>query len=91
MQRFIKDPDATLDYTFDWSEWLGDNETIQSHDIDVDQGITVDSETSNNTGVTVWLSGGDVGETYSVSCEITTDNDTPRIDERTLYITVKER
>ena len=23
MKGFVKDPDATLDYSFDWSPWLG--------------------------------------------------------------------
>jgi len=30
MSIFSKDPDAVLDYSFDWSAWLGGSETISS-------------------------------------------------------------
>ena len=98
--QFTKDPDATLDYTFDWkastngtgdSDWLASGETISSHTIDEDTGITVDSSalTDTNTSVTVWLSGGTAGTTYAVRCEIVTS--ASRTDERTMKILVEER
>lgn len=101
-QTYLKDPDATLDYKFDWAnttnggtvaDWLASGETIASFVIDADTGITVasSSRTDTNTSVTVWLSGGTAGNTYAVRCEITTDNSTARKDERTIYIQVVER
>ena len=98
--QFIKDPDAVLDYKFDWkastngtgdSDWLASGETISSHTIDEDSGITVDSsaQTDTNTSVTVWLSGGTAGTTYAVRCEIVTS--ASRTDERTMKILVEER
>src|SRR5690606_1449489 len=36
-----KDPDATLDWIFDWNEWLGATETIVNSEFIVDPGITV--------------------------------------------------
>lgn len=86
---FIKDPDAVLDYTFDWSSWLQGGETISSQTIDADDGITVDSTSANDTGVTVWLSGGTVGERYKVRCEITTSGS--RTDERTMTFIIRQR
>jgi hypothetical protein len=97
---FLKDPDATLDYKFDWkaltngsgsSDWLQSGETISSHTIDADSGITVDSsaQTDTNTSVTVWLSGGTAGTNYEVRCEIVTS--AARTDERTMTIQVVER
>ena len=97
---FIKDPDAVLDYKFDWaaltngsgsSDWLQAGETIASHTIDEDTGITVDSSaaTDANTSVTVWLSGGTAGTEYAVRCEIVTSGS--RTDERTMMIAVMER
>ena len=97
---FIKDPDAVLDYKFDWkaltngngsSDWLGSLETIASHTIDADAGITVDSsaQTDTNTSVTVWLSGGTANTEYAVRCEIVTSES--RTDERTMMISVRER
>jgi hypothetical protein len=97
---FIKDPDATLDYKFDWkaltngtgtSDWLATAETISSHTIDADSGITVDSSALSdaNTSVTVWLSGGTAGVDYAVRCEI--DTSASRTDERTMTIQCRER
>ena len=70
-QRFIKDPDETLDYVFDWSSWIG-SDTISSYVIDEETGITLDSDSNDTDSVTVWLSGGVAGESYDVACEVTT-------------------
>ena len=97
---FLKDPDAVLDYKFDWkaltngsgeSDWLQAAETISSHTIDADTGITVDSSalSDTNTSVTVWLSGGTAGTNYAVRCEIETS--ASRTDERTMTIRCRER
>jgi hypothetical protein len=89
MTIFYKDPDAVLDYGFDWSSWLDVGETISSYTIDEDTGITVDSDSESAGVITVWLSGGTAGETYAVRCEIVTSDS--RTDERTMIIKVKER
>jgi hypothetical protein len=97
---FVKDPDAALDYKFDWAastngngdaDWLSTDETIQTYTITASTGITVDSDSRSdgNTSVTVWLSGGTAGTTYTVACEIVTN--TPRTDERTMRILVEDR
>jgi len=100
MSDFVKDPDAVLDYKFDWAntsnggrlaDWLEANETISSFVITPDSGIVVDSFTTSDGGksVTVWLSGGTEGVNYNVACSITTTGQ--RTDERTAIITVKQR
>jgi len=99
---FTKDPDAVLDYKFDWapltngteggvSDWLASGETIVTRTITVSPGLTKDSDslTDTDTSVTVWLSGGTVGQTYTVACRIVTSDD--RKDERTITIPVRER
>jgi hypothetical protein len=91
-QTALKDPDAVLDYKFDWdTNYLEDGETISSHAIAATSGITVDSSsiTDANRTVTVWLSGGTAGNEYTVSCEIVTS--LSRTDERSMYIKVEER
>jgi len=99
-REWVKDPDAVLDYTFDFaastngtgsSDWLASGETISDHTIDADTGITVDSSalTDANTSVTVWLSGGTAGTEYRVRCEIETS--ASRTDERTMIIKCEER
>lgn len=98
--KFIKDPSAVLDYKFDFAkntnqgsgtDWLASGETISSHTITPDSGITVDSSalSDSNTSVTVWLSGGTAGTTYDVNCEITTS--ASRTDQRTMKIICRER
>ena len=100
MSTYTKEPDAVLDYKFDWksdsnsrgfSDWLDTSETISSHTITADAGITVDSSAAadTNTSIVVWLSGGTVGVTYSVACKIVTS--AGRTDERTITINVVER
>ena len=84
----LKDPDEILDYTFDWSTWLG-ADTIASDVVTVDAGLTKDSDSNTTTAVTVWLSGGTAGTAYKVSSKVTTA--AGRTAERTIIITVKER
>lgn len=90
-QRFAKDPDAVLDYKFDWSRWLTDGETINSQTTTASTGVTVDSSsiTDDGTSVTVWLSGGTPGNTYTVQSRITTS--AGRTDDRTIQIVAKNK
>jgi hypothetical protein len=84
----IKDPDAVLDYTFDWTEWLA-GDTITSYTITVPSGITKNSDSEVSTGkIQMFLSGGTAGVTYPVACKISTAT---RIDERTMQIRCEER
>lgn len=86
---FLLDPDASLDFAFDWTDWLTDTETITDFTVTVDDTVTV-SRTSQTGGVvTVWLSGGTVGSYVHVTCHITTD--AGRIDDRTMTIRIVER
>lgn len=90
-QSFIKDPDAVLDYKWDWSSWLESAETISSTTVTADSGLTVDSSsiTDSSTSVTAWLSGGTTNRTYDVVCHIVTSVD--REDDRTIIIRCKEQ
>jgi len=88
-QTFVKDPDAVLDYAFDWSSWLATDETISSHTVTVDTGITKDSDSESSGIVTVWLSGGTADTVYDVACKIVTS--ASRTDERTIKIRVLQR
>ena len=101
-RSFPKDPDAVLDYKFDWAastngsgdtDWLDttNGETIASHTITADTGITVDSSsiTDTNTSVTVWLSSGTAGTDYTVTCQIVTS--ASRTDDRSITVKVYER
>ena len=85
---FTKDPDAVLDYLWDWTAWL-DGDTITSAIATADAGLTVESSSNTTTAVTVWVSGGTAGETYSLTCTIDTAGG--RTDERTSRIRVRAR
>lgn len=89
MSQYLKDPSALLDFSFDWSPWLADGETIDDHTITVDDGLTLDSHSVDDTSVTVWLSGGTARTLYKVACLITTT--AGRTDERTMTIRVTNR
>lgn len=72
MDSFVKDPDAVLDYVVDWAAWLGED-MLSASAWAAQDGITVDSSSFEATGAaTVWLSGGTVGTTYTVTNHITT-------------------
>lgn len=88
--KLTKDPDAVLDYKFDWTDWLN-GDTISTRAVTVDTGLTKDSDsiTDTNKSVTVWLSGGTVGTSYDVRCRITTA--AGRTDDRTVTIHIKNR
>lgn len=88
--RFTKDPEAVLDYSFDWKEeWLEDDETIVSHVITVPDEMTLDRSEEADGKIAVWLSGGLGGKTYRVECKISTNRG--RVDERSIWIKIEER
>jgi len=86
---FIKDPDAVLDYAFDWNTWLASGETISSRVVTADTGLTKVSDSESSGIVTAWLSGGTAGTSYNVACKIETSDS--RTEERSITILVQER
>jgi hypothetical protein len=92
---YDKDPNAKLDYRFDWGgpapgPWLSSGEVITAHTVvSAPAGLTVDSSDHDDTSVTAWLSGGTPGARYGVTCHIQTNQD--RADDRTIYVTIKQR
>ena len=79
-RTYIKHPAATLDYTIDWSVWLATGETIASVAWEVDDGITQVSTSHTSTTTLIWLSGGELDNTYDISCSAS------RIDERAFSV-----
>ena len=86
---FKQDPDAQLDYKVDWSLWLGTSETISTSTWVVDPGITQGvptGATHDNTSATIWLSGGVVGTTYTITNHIATS--AGRINDRSIVVRI---
>lgn len=99
--RFVKDPDATLDYTVNWASEDGTNDgsssdtgwlqgdTITASTWTVPAGLTRVSDSNTDTTATIFISGGTAGKRYRLTNKITTVGG--RIEERTLTITVIQR
>lgn len=85
---FSKDPQATLDYTIDWSDFLGDD-VISAVTWTLDAGIVDAGHVSSRALATIFLSGGVAGTGYNVTCHITTSGG--RADDRTIKINAVDR
>lgn len=86
-----KDPDATLDYFFDWTDYLAlIGDTILTATIvlttpaSATNPLTKVSQSTTTTTVRVFVSGGLLGATESITCRITTAGG--RVDDRTVYL-----
>lgn len=88
---YLKDPQAILDYGFDWEElnWLEAGESIVTSTWSVPSGITKESDTHNDTTTTIWLSGGTANNDYIVVNHIVTS--AGREDDRSHIIRVRDR
>lgn len=85
----VKDPNARLDYVWDWSAYLEDGETITEHTVTVESGdVEIDGTPQEASGVvTAWLQGGTTRSV--VTCHIVTSEG--REDDRSRTITIRER
>lgn len=86
---FVKDPNAVLDYQFDWTAWLAEDETISTSTMTAQDGITVDSDDNDTTTATVWLSGGTAGQRYEVTNRIVTNQG--RTNDKTARFVIEEQ
>lgn len=99
---FDKDPDAVLPYYVIWYVWLESGDTLSSHTVAADAGITVDSSAINsgavtvdgieypaNTVVTVWLSGGTALSNYTVTNHVVTAN--AQEEDHSFIVQMRER
>lgn len=84
-----KDPSENLDYTIDWSAALVANDTIVSSEWFIPTGLNASQQTHDITKTIIWLSGGTVGEKYTVGNRITTTDG--RIMERSVLLKIKNR
>lgn len=99
MGIYLKDPDAILDYGFNWgldptkpreTPWLASGETITESTWIIPTGLTWISDSfAANGGTTVWLFGGVAGISYVIINHIVTS--VGREDDRSHTIKVRER
>lgn len=83
------DPNATLDYVIDWSDWLAEDESLADSTWEITNATQVYASFTTTTA-TVWVS--DPLDTITAVNTITT-NSAPiaRVDERTLIIKIKDK
>lgn len=93
MTVYAKDPSSEMDYSFDWANWLKAGETISSTNWTVEPGgagaLALGTNIEAGTIRGKYVSGGDIGCRYRLSCEITTS--AGRRAERSIIIRVMER
>ena len=100
--RWLKDPDDTVQYMFDWAPLTNGNgdidlldmtsspvESIDTATVSADTGLTVVGygKVRSNTAVMVKLSGGTAGKQYSVTCDIVTTAGQELQRTATLHVT----
>lgn len=81
-----KDPDANLDYSFDWSDYLEEGETISEYTLNSGV-LTPTQETNTGSAIEVWFSGGVAASYAAPRCTITTSSG--RVDVRTMTIRIE--
>jgi len=91
---FPKEPEALLDFTIDWSDWLAPGDVLASGVFYLLQdGLAIENQDNTDTTHTVWLSGGIDGQTYNVISHVygtsQDDNGNVREDERSFSIIVR--
>ncbi len=88
MKSFVKDPDATLDYTFNWGPWL-DGDTISTSIWILETPLSSVSESKTDTIATVFISGGTHLQNYLATNRITTVSG--RTDDRTFILRIRNK
>lgn len=87
----LKDPDAVIDYQFDWSNYLPSGDTIatSSWSVAPTGELAIDSDSNTATTATAFVSGGVVRKTYRLVNQIVTAG--ARTEERSIIVRVGER
>jgi len=91
MDPFIKDPDAELDYSVDWTDFLTNENVISSSWVILPADLTEISSSFTTTKATIFVSGGVAGRSYTLTNSIVTNSTIPRKDDRTIIIKVQEK
>jgi len=93
MSVYAKAPDSRVDFSLDWTDWLGSGETISSASWRVDpddaDGLTLDGQIDADALRGIHVSGGVRGHMYRLLCRVTTS--AGRVVERGISLKVMER
>lgn len=90
MTTYRKDPNATLDYTFDWGLYLAPLlDTIISVTWITSTALTVVSQSKTGTTATAFVSGGVENTVENLTCRIVTAGG--RTDDRSIALKIINR
>lgn len=93
MAMVVKDPDARIDYEFDWAAAYPDGQAVVESGWTVAPadagGIAVAASAHDLTRATATLAGGVAGHVYRVTNRVTLSDG--QIDERSMTVRVEER
>ncbi|MBK7822928.1 MAG: hypothetical protein IPJ61_18260 [Tessaracoccus sp.] len=92
LATYVHDPNANIDYGFDWSDWLVDGDLISASSWSIDPtGPTLSNDTIDDTQklTRCFVAGGDAGTRYVLSNHIFTD--AGREDDRSITLKCRER
>lgn len=86
-----KDPDAVLDFFFDWSKWLQPNEVIELSVYIVEGSASIELFDKSVDGgyAWFWARGGVAGEAVKITNRITTDQG--RTDDDTAILRIRSK
>lgn len=83
------DPNSTIDITFNWTEVLADiQDTISSVQFDI-VGLTNKGSATQGAFATIFVA--NAAANPSITCRITTASTPPRVEDRTVYLTVEQQ
>ena len=83
---------SRLDFGLNWAPWLTPlGDSIVTVDWTHSAGVTLTDETNSTTLAEVFVTGGAVDTVEWITCQITTANVPPRIEERTIYLNILPR
>lgn len=86
-----KDPDSETDFAVDWSNYLQTGESIASSTWEVPAGVTEETNSFTSSIATIWLSGGTLGEFYTLVNRITTDSVPARTEDASFTVAMVEK
>lgn len=90
-----KDPNATLRYTIDWTDYLVDDTILSSEWTVTPEGVTASDPMVDEVGkvTSVWLSGGVLNRKYTITNRIKTVKGATHdeTDERSFTLVIKDQ
>ena len=92
MSFYLKDPDARVDYSIDWTAYLSGPTIVASTWTvapDEEGGIAVAESSFETLRTAARLTGGVIGHSYTISNLVTLSDDS--IDARSIALRVEER